>query len=90
MDLEQRAAAMADKAKQRQAQDQQAQAQQRKAAWQTIQTADPVLADLLTAINAKTGKPAGVVVEIDGQPLVNQPPEYQRRAAWDGKLRRSI
>jgi hypothetical protein len=87
IDLDQRAEALAKKGLERSASDKQAAADQRKAAWEKIQSTDPVLAKFMTDFNAVFGKPAAIKVEINGETVINQGEPTPARKFYDGKLR---
>ena len=79
--------ALAQKSLARSEIDKQAAADQRKAAWSTIQTKAPELAQFMTDFNQAFGKPAAISVEIDGEVIISQGAQADAKPYWDGKLR---
>ncbi len=81
--------ALAQKSLARSEIDKQASADQRKAAWSTIQTKSPDLAQFMTDFNQAFGKPAAISIEIDGEVIISQGAPAVSKPCWDGKLRLS-
>jgi|688.fasta_scaffold41791_6 hypothetical protein len=79
--------ALAQKSLDRSATDKQAAANQRKAAWSTIQTKAPELAQFMTDFNQAFGKPAAITIEIDKEVMVSQGAQADPKPYWDGKLK---
>ena len=55
--------------------------------WAAIKLEAPDLAEFLKKLNAQFGKPAGILVQLQGVKLIDQGSLDARLNFWNGKLR---